>query len=141
MGVVNKGIYERMALDTQLVNLLATYNGEPAIFLIHPIPTDVDYPFVTAFEDISLGEPFDSKNSLGRVVNRQVRAYTRNTGSIVFMDDIVERLRFLFHRQHDNISIDGYRVIIANVFGPRQLPTDERIYGVELQVNLTIEQI
>ena len=142
MSVINQGIYERMANDATLTNLLSTYNGAPAIFLIRPIPSDAEYPLVIADEDIQV-VPFPSKTKQGRTITRSIKVFTdAASGTRTDNDDIIERIRFLFHRQPNQITITGYKVIIADASnGPEFTPADERTFGQELEVTLTIQRL
>ena len=142
MSAINQGIYERMANDTTLTNLISTYRGAPAIFFLRPIPTDAEFPVIVADEDISV-TPFPTKTKQGRIITRSIRVFTdAQSGTRTDNDDIVERVRFLFHRQADQIQISGYKVIIADASnGPEFTPTDERTIGQELEITLTIQQL
>lgn len=140
MSAINEGIYERMANDATLTGYISTYNGAPAIFTVDPVPTDAELPFITANEDI-VAVPWDTKTKQGRDFSRNIRAYTEATGSRVLLDDIAERIRFLFHRQADQINIDGYKVIICDVQGPEFVATDPRAYGLELEVRFVIQEL
>lgn len=137
-SAINKGIYDRMANDATLTAMLSTYKGSPAIFTIATIPTDATFPIITANEDFSV-LPFDTKTIEGRQVTRFVRVFTEASGSRVLMDDIAERVRVLFHRQHLSVTIQGYQVLIIEVTGPEFLATDERIYGVEMEIRFVLQ--
>lgn len=141
MSDINRGIYERMANDATLTSLISTYRGSPAIFLVSPVPTDAEFPVIVVDEDISV-TPWDTKTFQGRIILRSFKVYTKsNTGSRVLNDEIVERLRFLFHRQAGNINISGYKVIIADAqTGGEFIPVDNRVYGSELEISLTIQK-
>lgn len=140
VSAINKGIYERMANDATLTAMISTYKGSPAIFTIPTIPTDATFPLITANEDFSV-LPFDTKNLQGREVTRFVRVFAEASGSRVLMDDISERVRSLFHRQHLQVQIAGYQIILINVTGPEFLATDERLYGVEMEVRFVLQNL
>lgn len=137
---INQGIYNRMANDSTLTSLLSTYNGAPAIFTVATIPTDANFPLITANEDFT-NVPFDTKDTGGREVTRYVRVFTEATGSRVLLDTIAERVRFLFHKKHHEVAFDGYQPIIINVVGPEFLATDERIYGVEFEIRFVFQNL
>lgn len=142
MSVValDKAIYERMANDATLTSLITTYEGGPAIFTVDPIPTDAEFPFVVANEDIAFPN-FDTKTKQGFDLTRNVKVFTLANGSRKLLGQIADRLQFLFHKQEDLIQVDGFKVIIANMRGPRITPTDERVYGVELELRLVIQEL
>lgn len=142
MSVFNQGIYERLAGDATLTAMLSVYEGAPSILLVRPVPTDIEFPYVTADEDIAVS-PYDTKTSRGREINRSIKAFTSaDSVSRVRNDEIIERIRFLFHRQPDAIHIDGFVCMIANVTnGPEFMPTDNRVLAQEIQVRLVINQI
>lgn len=139
-SAINKAIYERMANDTNLTSLLSTYKGTPAIFTIPTLPTDVEFPFITANEDFS-NLPFDTKDVGGRQITRFIRVFVEATGSRVLLDTIADRIRFLFHRKHNEMVIEGFQPIIINAVGPEFLSTDERIYGVEFEIRFVMQEI
>lgn len=140
MAAINKAIYDRMANDATLTALISTYKGSPAVFTIPTVPTDALFPLITANEDFSVN-PFDTKSIEGRDLTRYLRVFTEATGSRILLDDISERVRGLFHRKHKEITIPGYQIILIDVTGPEFLATDERIYGVEMEVRFLLQNI
>lgn len=138
IAAINKGIYDRMANDATLTDLLSTYKGSPAIFTIPTIPSDATFPFITANEDFSV-IPFDTKTVEGRDVSRYIRVFADASGSRSLLDSLSERVRFLFHRKHNEMTIAGYQIILINVEGPEFLATPELIYGVEFTVRFVLQ--
>lgn len=123
-------LYDLLTGDATLAALLATYNGSPAVFTTDPAPGDAEKPYIVSAGHV-VDLPFDTKTSLGREVQRDVRCYAEADGSAVVVEAIAERVRALLHRQALNVS--GFRWILSGVTGPTV--ADERdVYGRVLTV-------
>lgn len=118
-------LYDLLTGDATLAAMLATYNGSPAIFTTDPAPGDAEKPYIVSAGHV-VDLPFDTKTSLGREVQRDVRCYAEADGSAVVVEAIAERVRALLHRQA--LSVSGFRWILSSVTGPAV--ADERdVYG------------
>lgn len=118
-------LYDLLTGDATLAALLATYNGSPAVFTTDPAPGDAEKPYIVSAGHV-VDLPFDTKTSLGREVQRDVRCYAEADGSAVVVEAIAERVRALLHRQA--LSVSGFRWILSSVTGPAV--ADERdVYG------------
>ena len=137
MSVITAAVYGRLAGDAQLIALLATYRGGPAIFTTDPAPGDAALPYIVTAGDVS-NEPDDTKDSRGRFVRRDVRCYTAATGSAVLVERIAERVRGLLHRQ--NLTVDGHTVVISQASGPFTGPDEDDAYGRIVTLTLTMEE-
>lgn len=115
MSVFTQAIYNVLANDYDLAALLATYGGVPAVFTTDPVPVDATLPYIIAVGDV-VNTSFDTKNSRGREIWRDVRCYTDNTGSDAAVEAIAERVRAILHRQE--VVISGYNWIMTDVNGP-----------------------
>lgn len=136
MSVITAAIHSRLANDGTLAALLATYGGEPALFTTDPAPGDAVLPYIVTAGEVSQ-TPFDTKQTLGRRLQRDVRCYAVDNGSAIVVEQIAERVRVLLHRHE--LVIDGYETLIALCNGPTV--ADERdAYGRIVTVELTIEQ-
>lgn len=137
MSILSGAIYERLAGDATLAGLLATYQGNPAVFTVDPAPGDTPLPFIVTAGEATQA-PFDTKTTRGRELIRDVRCYADANGSAVVIEAIAERVRALLHRQALNIS--GYRWIISDVTGP--IVADERdFYGRILSLSLKAQEV
>ena len=128
-------LYSRLAVDATLTAMLSSYQGGPAIVTVDDdgVMGDVVPPFVMiAAPDVD--EPFDAKVETGRDVVRPVRCYTAATGSVVAVEAIAERVRYLLHRQPVGLA-DG--AFLAECAGPVGTPTDSSFYGREVTVRVT----
>ena len=113
--MLTSALYGVLTEDATLAGLLATYGGLPAVFTTDPAPGDATFPYiVTAGQVTDL--PFDTKNSRGRELRRDVRCYTEATGSAVVVEQIAERVRALLHRQP--IEVSGFVWLLAECSGP-----------------------
>jgi hypothetical protein len=136
VSVLTQAIYDQLVADGTLVGLLATYNGNPAVFTTDPAPGDATLPYIVTAGEVSQA-PFDSKTTRGRDAIRDVRCYAEADGSVVTIEAIAERVRALLHRQA--LSIDGYDWIMSDCTGP--IVADELdTYGRIISVSVVAQQ-
>lgn len=136
MSILTAAIYDHLAADATLTGLLAAYNGEPAIFTIDPAPGDAVLPYIVTAGEVSQS-PFDTKNSRGRDVRRDVRCYTAASGSAAAVEAIAERVRFLLHRQW--FAITDHVWVLAECLGP--IVADEvDAHGRIVTVRMIVEE-
>jgi len=127
MSAFTKAVFDRLAGDTTLTDLLTTYFGQPAIFTVIPIPENAELPYIVTEGNIS-EIPFDTKVSAGREVFRDVRCYTEATGSSVEVELIAERVRTLFH-QHA-LAIEGFEnAFLCHANSIMVAPGEDGAYG------------
>ena len=137
MSAITEAIYNRMADDATLVALLNTYEGEPAIFTADPAPGDAELPYIVAAGEVAQ-MPFDTKTTLGRTVVRDIRCYTAATGGAVAVEEIAERVRYLFHRQA--LEIEGFVWLFGSCSGPIASDSPDA-YGRVVTITFTVEEI
>ena len=136
MSVLTQAVYDVMAEDGTLTDLLNTYGGEPAIFTTEPAPGDAAMPYIVSSGEVAQ-EPWDTKTTSGRIATRDVRCYTAESGSADVVEAIAERVWDLFHRQ--TIDIDGWTVVIAECSGP--VSADEQdAYGRIVTIRFTVQE-
>jgi len=137
MSILTVAFYDVLFPDPVLAAWLAPYNGVPGVFSIEPVPGDARYPLIVTSGEVSQA-PDDTKNCLGRSIIRDVRCFTEANGSAEMVEQIAERVRFLFHREP--LSIPGYNWVISSVGGP--IVADEQDYYTRiLSVNVTVREI
>lgn len=137
MSAITAAIVSVLTSDDTLTALLATYNGEPAVFSTDPPPIDAALPYIVTAGDI-VAAPYDSKTSRGRDMRRDVRCYTDANGSAVTVEDIAERVHALLHRQA--IPVVGMTTVIADANPPVAGPAEDRAYGRIVSVRLVVEE-
>lgn len=127
-------IFQRLAGDAELVGLLSTYNGEPAVFVADDdkLPGDVTRPFIIIHGALS-DDPEDCKVEPGRDRLMSVRAYDDATGSVLTVEQIAERARTLLHRQPVGLAEGAWLVSVA---GPSVADTDHTLVGRQLDVRI-----
>lgn len=136
MGALTAALYDVLAGDAQLVGMLESYKGLPAVFTAHPVPGDAKAPYVVTVGEVTQ-VPWDTKTTRGRDLIRDVRAYAPATGNPIVVEAIIERVRALLHRQP--ITIDGFQWVISNVTGPIAL--DEKdYYGRVVSLSLKAQE-
>lgn len=136
MSVLTQAIYDVLSGDATLAGLLSSYGGEPAVFTTEPAPGDAEPPYIITSGEVA-SEPFDTKQTRGRMATRDVRCYTGATGSAATVEAIAERVHELLHRQE--LSISDWIWVMAECSGP--VAADEQdAYGRIVTVRMTIEE-
>lgn len=134
MSVITAAVYDRLAGDPTLVDLVSVYKGNPAIFTVDPAPGDAELPYIVTAGEVSQA-PFDTKTTRGRDLIRDVRCYAAEDGSAVVVEAMAERVRALLHRQL--LTISGFTWLISDVSGP--IVADESdTYGRIVSLSLVI---
>lgn len=135
MSVLTSAIFNQLADDPVLAALLATYEGNPAVFTMDPAPGDATLPYiVTAGEATS--SPNDTKTTLGLNLIRDVRCYAEASGSSVVIELIANRVRLLLHRQE--VDVNGYQWVLSIASGP--IVADEPdAYGRIVSLNVLLQ--
>lgn len=129
-------LYEALAGDATLTGLLASYEGEPAIFTMDPAPGNAELPYIVTVGHMA-DLPWDTKTTRGREIRRDVRCYADATGSAAPVEAIAERVRELLHRQ--SLTIGGFSWILSSVDGP--IAADDRdAYGRILTLSLKAQE-
>ena len=127
-------LYDLLTGDAELVALLSTYQGEPAVFTTDPAPEDAALPFVVSAGQVA-DSAFDTKTTRGRDVRRDVRCYAPVDGSAVTVEAIAERVRELLHRHQ--LAVSGMETWIAETSGPIVADEDDA-YGRIVSVRLVM---
>lgn len=133
--------YERLTLSDELNARLSVYEGQPAVFT-GEVPEDARLRRYIVTDANEFDEPFDTKTTAGRTIDRMVRCYVvieNEDDPMSMIEDIAERARTLFHRRP--LPVDGYGTFITYVVdGPIPAPTDSTLYGRRLTVRLVMSQ-
>ena len=138
MGAVTEAIYDVLAGDATLTALLTSYGGEPAIFTTDPAPGDATLPYIVTAGEVT-HTPFDTKNTRGRQIWRDVRCYADAAGgSAAAVEAIAERVRTLLHRQP--LAAAGFVWIWTECSGPIAADEDEA-YGRIVTAKITFEEV
>jgi len=137
MSILTQALYDVLANDVTLTGMLATYGDEPAIFTTDPVPGDAGRPLiVTAGEATQV--PFDTKQTRGRDLVRDIRCYADADGSAVEIEAIAERVRTLLHRQA--LTISGFSWMVSDCAGP--IVADEvDVYGRILSLSVKAQEV
>jgi len=135
--MIAQAFYDVLANDGTLTGQIAQFKGSPAIFTAAPVPHNAPFPLIVTEANVSdVAE--DDLGTLGRDIQRDIRIYSKATGSTADIDDIAERVRELFHKQ--DITVSGYHTLISTVSGPVGAPADPDLYGRVLTVRLRLKQ-
>jgi len=129
---ITQAIYDKLAGDSILTGLLATYGSDsppaPAIFTMFPVPPDAARPYIFTEGEDAVGNFDELAGDLGLDVIRSVAAYADNTGSALPIEAIARRIRTVLHRQSLVIP-NGSHVQTICVSGPVVAPTDDTLVG------------
>lgn len=112
---ITEEIHARLTGDATLAALLSTYHDEPAVFTVEPAPGAADLPYIVTAGEVAQ-TPWDTKNSRGRELWRDVRCYAARNGSAVTVEAMAERVRALLHR--NPLTVVGFGVLLADCTGP-----------------------
>jgi hypothetical protein len=136
MSILTEAIYNRLAGDGTLAVMLSQYQGTPSVFTIDPAPGDAKLPYIVTSGEVTQ-VPFDTKTTRGRSLIRDVRIYAEADGSVVTIEAMAERVRYLLHRQ--TLTIAGFAWVISDVSGP--IVADEPgKYGRILSLSLIAQE-
>lgn len=130
MTAVTQALYNVLSGDATLTALLGQYASQPSIFTKIPLPKDVTLenngPYILATGPAAtVPGSYDTKNSGGLEVLRDVRCYQDDRGDSAVIEQISERVRTLFHRVPPSVS--GYTVEIAEVSGPIEADEEDAL--------------
>jgi hypothetical protein len=138
MSAITEALYNCLANDYTLTAMLAlSATGAPAIYTPDLAPIDGPMPYiVSAGEGVS--SPFDTKTTRGWRVWRDIRCFAPKDGSVVLVEQIAERVRWLLHRKP--LTITGYDVWVADVTGPTPTGEDDA-YGRVLTLRMIMQEV
>jgi len=131
-------IQDVIAAVPAITALLATYNGVPAIFTAPPIPEDANLPAVVIEMPIAEGR-VESKTTRGIMTTRDVNIYVDHQGSVVVLETLVDLVKKALHRKP--VSWSGYAGWKLAVVRDAEAPTDDRILGRSLTVEVRAEEV
>lgn len=130
-------IHARLVGDVTLTALLSEYLGEPAVFTSDPAPGNAVLPYLVSAGQVT-DRAFDTKNSRGRQVWRDVRCYAPASGSAALVETIAERVRVLLHRYA--MEVDGHETWVSEASGPTG--ADEKdAYGRIVSLRLMLVEV
>ena len=135
MSVFSLAFFTTLKGDATLIADLSSFNSRKSIFMYQPIPKDVEPPYIISTGEIS-DDSFDTKDTVGREIRRDIRCYDFAEGDAIRIERIAERVRTLFHRQ--SISFTGFKTIHIDVFGPI-IADEEDLYGRILTVRCLLD--
>ena len=135
--MIEKAVFDKLEGDATLTAMLATYEGDAAIFTIDPAPGDAVLPYIVA-ASVPVQTPFDSKLTRGRTAWIDVRCYSGATGSAQNVDAIAERVRALLHREP--LLIDDHIWLWSECTGPVSA-NEADAYGRIVTLKVTFEEL
>lgn len=130
----------RLTEDATLVAMLPEYERSdgmgPNVFLDPQVPEDARRPYVWVHQP-DTNTPWESKNHRGREAARFIWVVGENLGSWGTVQAIAARIEFLLHRKPLSYtdSNGDLRGVIAEIFGPTKLDTDESLVGLTMTLS------
>lgn len=138
---ITQAVYDRLAKDAALASILASFEGEPAIFTYEPVPGDAPLPYVLAAGDVMgrVRVPESTKLTYGARMTRDIRVFAEASGSMAQIEAIAERVWELFEKAE--LFVPGWTQVLASradrpVIGPR----DERVYMLIVTVTISVSR-
>jgi hypothetical protein len=122
--------------------LLSTYGGAPAVFSRQPVPGDATYPLIVIGPN-SAAENEDGLNDFRPINIKEILCYALNDTAAHsrVADDIAFRIRDLFHRQRNAITVVGWSVIDIRAQGPEMQFTDDQTTGRVVSLNIHLAKL
>lgn len=120
---ITQAFYDTLAADSNLVALLSTFNGQPAIFTGRTIPPDADRPYIHTHGEISQEPDEEAKDTTGRTIVRDIWVVADDEGSADLVEEIAEIVRSLFDRAVLALGSAQWRTVAS---GPRMGETDDK---------------
>lgn len=120
--------YRTAIIASDVAELLGQWEGEPAVITRRPIPNDVEKALVLVGPEVGMGD-MDWVNTSFPVSRRDIFVYGHQgnevDGDYRDVEMAAFRLRELFQRAKDVLTVPGYHVVNITVFGPWVAPTDD----------------
>lgn len=136
---LSQPLRDAIVASADIVALLATYAGEPAVFSSAPAPGNAAYPFILISDDVDKIEE-DGLSDFRPSVEREISVYVNNAIPEKYRvaDQVIYLVRTLFHRRRTAITVTGWHVVDIQVSGPVPTSQDDQTEGrvVTLTVRL-----
>lgn len=136
-------LYARLTSDGALIAELETHEGRAAIFN-DKAPTGFKFKVGTK-PCLIIAAPVgdtavETFSENGRAIQQDVRGYAFDTGSTLELDDLMRRVRDLFHNQPEALTVTGGEAILSRVTGPVASPTSEpSVIGRRVTIYLELQ--
>ncbi len=135
MTAVQNAMHARLVGIAGITSLVGTFQSLPAIFTGANIPNPMVGTYVVIHDSL-VNDPFDTKTSVGRVLETDIGTYADESGDVTEVQAIAELIRDAFHREP--LTVVGFGTLIARARGPIQVPTEQQMYGRIVTVQLTL---
>lgn len=127
--------YMRLVSVPGVGDVLAAWQGGPALFPDGQVPGTAEYPCGVVFPPVT-DVARDTKTHPGRAVTCSIDFYAEATGDPLFIDTLAESARKALHRKP--IDVGSLGGVILDVAGPITAPSDDHLYGRRLIATLTL---
>lgn len=133
-------IYDRMANDSRLQDLLGEWQSDPAIYMKGPpVPDEMGEPYIDSppFTAASGATPWDTKQKAARSFERNIRYFDSRGSDEVVLQRIGGRIIDLWHKNPLSSTIRGYKNVTARIGGPSNQPVeDPQLQGRTITLSL-----
>ena len=136
-STIRVAVANRMINDVGFAAMNSTYAASPAIFAFRPVPEDAELPYTVLDGPIS-GVNFDTKEDFWRDVWYDVMCFTLAVGNRGGLEDMVELVKAIFHRQP--LSVEGFNLIRAEATPPMVTPSGDLVAGMRVGIHLLLEE-
>ncbi|MEE8262754.1 MAG: DUF3168 domain-containing protein [Gammaproteobacteria bacterium] len=120
---ITQAFFDALSADSNLVALLSTFSGQPAIFTGRTIPPDADRPYVWTVGEASQEPDEEAKDTAARTLVRDIWIVADDKGSADEVEEIAERVREIMHRAALTLGAVQWRTMAS---GPRMGETDDK---------------
>ncbi|RVC47579.1 hypothetical protein EN781_00130 [Mesorhizobium sp. M4A.F.Ca.ET.090.04.2.1] len=131
------GLRAAIIANTAIANLHGLFNGEPSVHTRRPIPADAVAPS-TVIGPIAALLDGDGLSDYRPTVSIDISTYGEQSKDLRTVDSIAEKIRLLFHRQPQALTVNLYKVVMIRARGPVPAPVDDDT-DVGRRVTLTID--
>ncbi len=134
-------VYNALKDNTAIAAMLPTYAGAKTVFTASPAPADASYPMIVTGGDVTRTDQ-DFIDTPLVVVVRDISVFGLNdtTAHSRAVESLALKVRDLFHRQRQSLTVSGWRVLDIVCKGPMIGPVDDDTMMhrvVELKVRLS----
>ncbi len=120
-------VQSRLASDNALTTLCATFQSQPCISVVDPVPKGFIMPYVVIAPPL-IAVSFDTKDRQGFDIVRDITSWRAVNASARLVNTMARRVHNDLHRYRD-LAISGYDVLIAEARGPVTAPADDTVMG------------
>lgn len=143
-STITKKVYERLKDDSEIQDIVSSFNGEPSVFTKIPVPGDVDKPYLTIPQTSTANtdNEFSSKQDRAIQFSRSVRGYDEEVNSEQTAENLLWRCFELLHDNKIKLNLSDWEIKRMIATGPFNTPTEqEDLIGFGLSLTLFLVEV